>query len=376
MGSLRGAIPALDALFCPQQDIDGHDARVRGSTSNVTRRAWRMTLDSAFEAPTAMATRWVAERMIETMPRKHLSSLISASIVAVFGGGLCMTLGCAAADPDGLNAEEIVDEAEEALTGFSAFTAQSTTNFTGTTISPDPSERCFLSGVAGNLNQGLWVGGSISMKAAARVSGSTLFAHGGAFTDQHNARVPYNNLVKASTACLPSSYVASAMWSSNSGGTSPPVWIAALGTSLRQCFLTGVTGVDGSWNSSTRFARVVKITTTDATHSSTGWYIEGNLIDDVSGSHATISADCADFPTGTEFASGMAYATEDGTTSVPIGGSLGSPVVKGCALTEINGAFNLNNASEGIVITAPSVNTGLWTITVTNSRLGRWACAK
>ncbi|WP_282425622.1 hypothetical protein [Polyangium sp. 15x6] len=275
-----------------------------------------------------------------------------------------------------IGSEEIVDEAEEALTGFSSFTAQSTTNWTGTSISPAAGEVCFLSGVAGNLNQGDWFGGPNSMKATARVTTSTLFAHGGAVTDQNNNRVPYNNLVKANAACLPSTAVGSSIWSSNTSGTSAPVWITALGTSLRQCFLSGVTGVDGSWNSATRFARVVKVTTTDATHSTTGWYIEGNLIDDYSGSHATISATCVDFPTGTVFASGMVYATEDGSTSVPIGGALGNPVVKGCALTEINGAFNVNDVSQGILITAPSVDTGSWIMTVTNNRLGKWVCAK
>ncbi|MDI1437371.1 MULTISPECIES: hypothetical protein [Polyangium] len=51
---MRGLIPALDALFCPQQDFDGHASSERGSTTDVTRRAWRITLDLSI-------ARWLEE---------------------------------------------------------------------------------------------------------------------------------------------------------------------------------------------------------------------------------------------------------------------------------------------------------------------------
>lgn len=47
------------------------------------------------------------------MSRKNLFSLLSASMLAVLGGGLCMPLGCASADPD--DAMESVNEAELAI---------------------------------------------------------------------------------------------------------------------------------------------------------------------------------------------------------------------------------------------------------------------
>jgi len=74
--------------------------------------------------------------MIETMYRKHLFSLVSASIMAVLGGGLCMPLGCAAADPNdpnGISAEENVSEAELAVGEGGACTAGGSECNTGLT---------------------------------------------------------------------------------------------------------------------------------------------------------------------------------------------------------------------------------------------------
>ncbi|MDI3284110.1 hypothetical protein [Polyangium sp. 15x6] len=289
-----------------------------------------------------------------------------------------LTGGCVVGSEVG-SEEETLGEAQEALTAYSFFTESSTTNFSGTTIPASVAlQSCFLSGVAGNLNRGDRFGGIASLQSAAAVRATsttyTLFGHGGAYTNQVNDPVAINNLVKATATCFPiAPNVSGGGWDSDD----PPVWINHPGTSLRQCFLTSLVGVDGAWNSGSNFARVVKVTTTDATHPIPGWYIEGNLPDAVNSSDAHISADCLDFPEGTEFASGMVYSTEDGSTTVPIGLGLGTTVRIGCALTEVQGAFNVNDATEGVLMSPPSGwGAGSWSITVKGARIAKWVCAK
>lgn len=286
--------------------------------------------------------------------------------------------GCAGepiVDDEELDGGEDVAEAQEALGGWTHWLFQSTTNLNGLAISSNMA--CVLAGVAGNLDRGNVFGGVASEPSAAGVfSGPTLHAHGGAYTNQTNDPVFINNLVAARATCFFATSAGATTLQSNSTGTTAVKWITGVGGSNRQCFLGSLTGVDGAWSIGSRFARVVKVPTPDATHSTAGWYVEGNLIDeDFNGSHATIQGSCVDFPTGTVFTTGSAYATEGGTTTVPIGLGMGSGI-KACALTGVTGAFNVNSASDGARIVAPSTIDGTWSITVTNGKQATWACAK
>lgn len=289
-----------------------------------------------------------------------------------------LSLGCVAEPGVGDEESEIDDEigeAQGALGGWTHWAFGSTTNLSGVTISSNMA--CVLAGMAGNLDRGNVFGGVASEPSVAGPSpvSDTLHAHGGAYTNQTNGPVFINNPVAARATCFFATTSGAATWQSSSG-TAAPKWITGLGGSNRQCFLGMVTGVDGSWSTSSRFARVVKVTATDATHPSTGWYIEGNLTDETfNGSHATIGGRCVDFPTGTAFTSGPVYSTEGGSTTVPIGLGMGSGI-KACGLTGVTGAFNVNSFTDGAMITAPSTLDGSWTITVTNGKQATWACAK
>ncbi|UQA59843.1 hypothetical protein [Polyangium aurulentum] len=291
-----------------------------------------------------------------------------------------LSCGCMAG-PEIESEEEMVGEAQDALTDWNFFTRTTATNLTGLTIANASLETCFLSGVAGNLNEGDELGGVASHPSVARVSivsgNYQLFAHGGAFTNQVNDPVFSNNSIKANATCIP---VTAGRTNGSWTSLDTPHRITDLGTSLRQCFLSGVSGVSGVWNSATNFVRVVKVTTTDATHPMTGWYIEGNLPENPGGSDGSASAVCLDFPTGTEFVSGeRTSTTEGGSTTTFIGIGLGATVKKGCGLTEIKGAFNVNSTADGILITPPTAAEGeasAWHMTVSNPKIGKWTCAQ
>ena len=140
----------------------------------------------------------------------------------------------------------------------------------------------------------------------------------------------------------------------------------------RECFLTGITGGEHLWNDSEKFGRVRKITTPDATHPTSGWYVEGNERSDVDGGHAYVTASCVDFPslallwdTPKEAPAGGAAVTVPITT----GGG-----VKACGLRTIRGAFNKNSWTDGVRITPPSSATGTWNMTVSAGKFGRAVC--
>ncbi|MDC0746440.1 hypothetical protein [Polyangium mundeleinium] len=213
-----------------------------------------------------------------------------------------------------------------------------------------------------------WVGAKYPL------TGTWLYAHGGAYTDQHNQRVWDNNPVNAKATCFPSNVRDDATWKSDSG-VAAPVKITDLDpNNLRQCYLSGIWGITGAWSSSSNFARVVKKTSTDATHPTTGWYVEANLpTDPYDGSHARVFGTCVDFPQGTVCTSGSVSAAASATNTVTITSGTG---IKGCALTGITGALNQNDWNDGALIAAPSTASGDWSLSVKNNKTATWACAK
>jgi len=304
---------------------------------------------------------------------RHLTRMTSAWLLGA------LSLGCVAVPDEDELAEESVAEASAALSGWGFWAWGTTTDEDGIDISSASPQTCVLAGVAGNLNRGgEWANDVESMAwvgAKYPLTGTFLYAHGGAYTDQNNQRVWDNNPVNAQATCFPSNVRYNASWTSDDGSVSPPVKITDLDpNNRRQCFLSGLWGISGAWSSSSRFARVVKKTSTDATHPTTGWYVEANLPSDpYDGSHARVFATCVDFPQGTGFTSSSLSAAASATNTATITSGTG---IKGCALTGITGALNQNDWNDGAVMTAPSTAGGNWSLSVKNNKTVAWACAE
>ncbi|WP_096331721.1 hypothetical protein [Nannocystis exedens] len=260
-----------------------------------------------------------------------------------------------------------------------------TSDTLGLDMGSQSTRTCFLSGVAGNLNVGArdgFAGGRPSVAWVYDFPGVPhhnddhyyLVAHGGAYRNQTNDLVWQNNPVNAQATCL---YTTSDrqydFWESGDG----PVKIADLNSSTvvgpRHCYLSGIEGVGGAWNSSTRYARVVRRTTTDASHPTTGWYIEANLPATANGDRARVHAQCITFPSTTSFTSNTLTAGVGATNSEVL--TSGS-AVKACALTGISGALNVDDWADGAVMTFPATQTGNWTLTVKNGKSASWECAQ
>ena len=268
--------------------------------------------------------------------------------------------------------------------GFTVFSWGTTTDETGIDIGSASDRTCFLSGVAGNLNMGAEPGfgcGPKGEESLARVADKFpvtghywLVAHGSACENNQNQQVWDNNPVNAQATCFwTTAGATSGEW--KPGNNNLPVKIAGLGTgniSARQCFLSGLWGVGGSWNSSSNFARVVKRTLPDLTHPTTGWYIEANLPSPADGSHPRVEARCVDFPGNTIFSSGTVTASQVTKTSAITSGA----GVKACALTEITGAFNVNAWNDGVLMSFPAKIDGNWSLTVTSGKSAKFACAR
>lgn len=268
--------------------------------------------------------------------------------------------------------------------GYTVFSWGTKTDTTGIDIGSVSDRTCFLSGVSGNLNVGAQMNFGCGLKGGeslARVADKYpttgnywLVAHGGACENQVNQKVWDNNPVNAQATCFwTATGVTGGQW--QTGNNNLPVKVAGLligNNNVRQCFLSGLFGVGGSWNSSSDFARVRKVTTTDSAHPTTGWYIEANLPQPGDGSHPRVEARCVDFPQNTTLISGstpVIAATK--THLLTIG-----PGVKACALTGIKGAFNNNSWSDGVLMNFPAKIDGNWSLTVTGGKSATWACAK
>jgi hypothetical protein len=332
---------------------------------------WTQAHDSPCEITKEHSMKNASSQIVSTLG--HITCITSL----VFAGAL--SAGCVAS-PEGEWEEETVGEAAAAVNGWYVWYHSTSQDTTGVDLGLASSKTCFLSGVAGNLSEGSqWQQGEPSMAWVGWNSGSwKLFAHGGALTNSNGQAVWENNPVTAHATCFYyTTNVESASWTSwpSHLGVAVPVKIANLDpNNLRQCFLAGVWSHDNAWDTS-KFARVVKKTSTDATHPTTGWYVEANFFDStLDGSHTEVFGRCVDFPTGTSFTTNLVTGTSGGTTTTITSGT----GTKGCALTEITGAFNQNSWTDGARIHAPDnlVLNGNWTITVSNNKSARWACAE
>jgi hypothetical protein len=201
-----------------------------------------------------------------------------------------------------------------------------------------------------------------------------LVAHGGACSNQVNQKVWDNNPVKAQATCFwTADGVISSEW--KTGNNNLPVKLTALNApnnKVRHCFLSGLWGVGGAWNSGSDFARVRRVTATDNTHPTTGWYIEANLPQPADGSHPRVDARCVDFPSNTNITSNTTQVLPAANTFTLTTGA----GIKACALMGIKGAFDVNSFSDGVVMNFPAKIDGNWTLTVTAGKSATWACAK
>ena len=199
--------------------------------------------------------------------------------------------------------------------------------------------------------------------------------HGGACENDVHQKVWNNNPVKAQATCfLTAVDQRPGVWDPGNNGL--PVFVADLSAGLlyvRNCFLSGLWGVGGAWNSNGNFARVRNVLTSDNTHPKPGWYIEANLPMPNDGSHPRVEAECADFPRNstkfTQFTAPVSNVTKTYTLTQ-------GPGVKACALKEIRGAFNVNSWTDGVVMNLPAKADGNWSATVTGGKSATWECGQ
>ncbi|MDC0707758.1 hypothetical protein POL68_04685 [Stigmatella sp. ncwal1] len=287
-----------------------------------------------------------------------------------FAAMVFVATGCGGMPEEELAAEQETPlRAESALVGngYTAASWGTTTDTTGFTLDSSTDRTCFLSGVAGNLSRGeeMALGEESVAAVLYRSPGNYwLVGHGGATANQVNDKVWYNNPVMAQATCyLTATNVKNATWISD-GTVSAPVKIADLDPNdRRQCFLSGLLGVDGAWNNNSRYARVTK--------KADGWYVESNMV--LNYPRARVMGRCVDFPAGTVLSTKTVTAETGTTVTEALTTGTG---VKACALTGIQGAFNQNNWTDGALMNFPSTVGGNWTATVTGGKTAHYACAR
>ena len=280
--------------------------------------------------------------------------------------------GCALDDVE--DGDELdVGTTEQEVSGWLEGGYTSTTSLSGWDTGKSTSSwTCVLSQVAGDLGEGgQFQAADVKSTAAIRANAAgrwEVYAHGGAYADQTNSRVWANNVVTASTVCVP--YPKVSIPQSIYISSHAPQRLASAPAN-RYCFLQGIAGGGQVFTHSDDFVRVKKYTTTDASHPTTGWYVEGNLTTQATnGITASATAVCIDFPTGT-----VAYGNTlevPGTHAVTSGSG-----IKMCGLQSVVGAFNVNTWNHGVVIDPPlGLPDGQWTITVSSGKRGRALCVK
>ncbi|MFY0533201.1 hypothetical protein [Nannocystis pusilla] len=200
-----------------------------------------------------------------------------------------------------------------------------------------------------------------------------LVAHGGAYRNNTNDLVSYDNLVQGQATCIYTTRDRKAgSWKSGQN----PVKIADLTSATelgyRRCYLNGVTGVNASWNSSSSYARP------KVRHDRLGSPDDRLVRRRRAPRHRLRRLrpgrrDLHHLPLGTTFTSGAVSAGPGTTNSDTL--TSGSDV-NACWLTEIYGALNVNDVSDGAVMTFPGTPTGNWTLTVKNGKTAHWECAQ
>jgi hypothetical protein len=289
--------------------------------------------------------------------------------------GLAMSLtGCALDDTDA----DLETTSQALVSGWAVGAWGTTTDLVGFDTGWSTSNStCVLTRVTGNLTEGGYWQTSTDVLSTADVGYKLnsngnywIIGHGGAYTNQVNQRVWENNPVMAGAVCVPYTGPAEVTWKSQDPqyGVAAPKKVAGL-LSTRRCFLTSIRSGMGAFGKSTDFARVVKVTSIDSKHPTTGWYIESNLeSNSVNGQPAFVSAACIDFPSiWAEWGAWFGGATN---TITPNGDSL----PKMCGLTGLHGAWNVNSWTNGATINAPSTQGGLWSMTVSAGKSAEAIC--
>ncbi|WP_437815209.1 hypothetical protein [Sorangium sp. So ce1078] len=308
----------------------------------------------------------------------HYLTCVGAALLA---GGL--SLGCVA-DAE-IHTEEELGEAADELTGWLHHGKATTNDPTPLNMGPRADRTCVLRGVQGNLGRGgtrdsLMAWGSMSRAQVGSGIGTDyrLYGHGGSHADSAGNIIWLNNPVAAYATCFFTTLNRTwEAWHAHWDGVVPPWKLAELDpANRRQCFLAGLLGSEGSWNSADNYAMVIKVTTpAPPQYKTPGWYIVGNLLrSSINNADApSIQASCVDFPEGTEFSSGWVDASEGGTKTEVIASG---PGIKACALVSVFGAFNQNSWTDGVLINQPSTVDGTWTMTVSAGKSAQWACMK
>jgi hypothetical protein len=265
----------------------------------------------------------------------RVSSLLSLLVVGA------NSLGCLAQVGESVE-EEPIGESQSALSGRWYFSWGTTDGPELDTHVSTSQATCFLSGVAGNLGAGdkpsaANYDAERSEASVFEMNGTwRIHAQGGV---RHSAfgPAPVHNPVLAHVTCIP--VVAGrtdevTQWTNANPTNLGPV------TSRRQCFLTAVEGIDGSWTDKYDSVRVW--------NDGSSWWLGGIFPDQMYG--ALGRARCVDMPSGTHVTHGHWRAPASGTLDFNL--TLDSNH-KACMLTGIQGRFTANDWDDGVLLSPP-----------------------
>jgi hypothetical protein len=264
-------------------------------------------------------------------------------------------------------------DTQQAITGWAVGFHGTTTDMVGADTGWSSStSTCVLTAVTGDLGEGGYYEINDVASVAEVTGGSNghyfIIAHGGAYTNQVNARVWANNPVGAGVVCVPYPNSATGVWKTQPAkyGVAPPKKITGLAAN-RRCFLSGIIGGEQNFTHYADSMVVKQITTTDPSHPTTGWYVEGTVASNpYTEAPSYANATCIDFPQiSGEWGGAFGGATNTMTTGTG---------KKMCGLTGLFGAYNVNSYSNGTMLNAPAAQTGNWTMTVSASKFSQANC--
>jgi hypothetical protein len=239
---------------------------------------------------------------------------------------------------------------------------------------------CVLCGVCGDLSAGEEPHKYLCGENGIRSEASTLadfetgtwrvIGHGGACGPivSDGTTSWYNNPVNAQAVCFLKSANLEGYWTPDYPAVSR-IYETKPG---RQCFLSGILGANGIWDNANSYARIRLVSIADATHPTPGWYVESNLKKSEWESNPMVKFLCVDFPVGHIFNYGTTVVKET-TQTLKITTGTG---VKACALTGIQGAFNVGSWYDGVFMNWPSAVGGDWFLTVTAGKSASWVCVR
>ena len=284
-------------------------------------------------------------------------------------------VGSACVQGDQEQPEDELGSTEQAVNGWLEGGYTTTTAGAWNTHKDADHSTCVLSQIAGNLGPGDYWDFDTDLRSAGGVSINAangdweVFANGGAYTNNTNDRVWAYNVVTASAVCVNYPMVPSSMKWWGSGDN--PQKLASLATVNRQCFLQAIVGGAQIFRHSDDYVRVKRYTTTDASHPTTGWYVEGNLVSsDVTGAPAAAKAICIDFPSITD--SWPSALEVPGTHTLTSGSG-----IKMCGLQTVMGGYTVDTWNNGVTIDPPlGLPNGQWTLTVSSGKRARVMCVE